>query len=188
MESRGAVFNQVLGITPWDAAEVEHRDRALLWIDSGTSLWRGPGSTLADPVLCCYFVIVSDDGSAMLLIDHVKSGCRLPPGGHVEVDEDPRDTVCRECREELALPALFHPVFGDKPFFVTFTVGTTTQLFCTLWFVLADPGADPRPDSMEIGGVHWVSIGSDAEWPDAAYDPHIDRFRAKLADRLSTEG
>jgi 8-oxo-dGTP pyrophosphatase MutT (NUDIX family) len=52
-------------------------------------------------------VPVGADGR-ILLVDHVNAGLWLPPGGHVEVDEDPGLTARREIQEELGLG------FGQK--------------------------------------------------------------------------
>ena len=42
-------------------------------------------------------------------MDHKKAELWLPSGGHVEIDEDPTDTVTRECMEELSVAADFGP-------------------------------------------------------------------------------
>jgi 8-oxo-dGTP pyrophosphatase MutT (NUDIX family) len=47
-----------------------------------------------------------------MLVDHIKAGCWLLPGGHVDDGEDPRVTVVREAEEELAIAARFHPGLG----------------------------------------------------------------------------
>ena len=52
-----------------------------------------------------YFVPVDARNRCLLLGDHRKSGLWLPPGGHVEDGEDPRDTVSREAAEELRIDA-----------------------------------------------------------------------------------
>ena len=46
--------------------------------------------------------VILDDGR-VLLIDHPKLGWWLPPGGHVEPNEDPVQAVRREVREEVGL-------------------------------------------------------------------------------------
>lgn len=39
----------------------------------------------------------------VLLVDHPRYGCWLPVGGHVELDEDPEQTLYREIAEETGL-------------------------------------------------------------------------------------
>ncbi|WP_198139660.1 NUDIX domain-containing protein [Candidatus Orientia mediorientalis] len=43
----------------------------------------------------------------MLLVDHKKALLWLPSGGHVEIAEDPKTTIERECLEELNVTADF---------------------------------------------------------------------------------
>jgi 8-oxo-dGTP diphosphatase len=44
-------------------------------------------------------VVLRDQYGRILLVDHVNAGLWLPPGGHVEPDEDPEVTARREARE-----------------------------------------------------------------------------------------
>lgn len=55
----------------------------------------------------------------ILLVDHKKAELWLPSGGHVEIDEDPTDTVIRECMEERSVAAEF---WSKKSVFITQTV------------------------------------------------------------------
>lgn len=41
--------------------------------------------------------------NAVLLHVHSKLGIWLPPGGHIELDEDPNETAIREAKEETGL-------------------------------------------------------------------------------------
>lgn len=43
------------------------------------------------------------NGDAVLLRFHDKHDAWLPPGGHVELDEDPTETAVREAKEEVGL-------------------------------------------------------------------------------------
>jgi 8-oxo-dGTP pyrophosphatase MutT (NUDIX family) len=45
------------------------------------------------------YVVLRDQYGRILLVDHVNAGLWLPPGGHVEPDEDPEVTARREARE-----------------------------------------------------------------------------------------
>ena len=42
-------------------------------------------------------------GNKVLLIKHKKLGIWVPPGGHIELDEDPNETALREAKEETGL-------------------------------------------------------------------------------------
>lgn len=49
----------------------------------------------------------------VLLMDHKKAELWLPPGGHVEPGENPRETVRREAKEKLGIDAEF-PLTGQS--------------------------------------------------------------------------
>lgn len=48
----------------------------------------------------------------VLLILHKKLGLWLPPGGHIELDEDPEEALLREIREECGMEV---SIWGEKP-------------------------------------------------------------------------
>ncbi|MEU4312510.1 NUDIX domain-containing protein [Nocardia sp. NPDC024068] len=50
-------------------------------------------------------------GQARILI---KAGLWLPPGGHVEPDEHPARTACREVAEELGITVDLTPVSAPR--------------------------------------------------------------------------
>lgn len=43
------------------------------------------------------------NGDAVLLRKHDKSGTWLPPGGHIELDEEPAEAALREVKEEVGM-------------------------------------------------------------------------------------
>lgn len=164
-------------ISPLDEIEARHIEAALAWLDSGADLCRVAKPATPDPHLVSYFVLVDQDH--LLLVDHVNAGLWLPTGGHVEPNEDPRDTVVREVFEELGLEAAFlHP----DPVFVTVTrtVGRTAgHTDMSLWFVLRGRrGDDLDVDTSEFRSVRWFHL---AEIPQDRTDPHLARFVQKLA-------
>jgi 8-oxo-dGTP diphosphatase len=63
-----------------------------------------------DYTTTCYIV----HNSKVLLRMHDKYGILLPPGGHVELDEDPIQAITREVREEtgLDIELIGYPVQG----------------------------------------------------------------------------
>ena len=130
--------------------------------------------------LVSYVVPVAADGR-ILLVDHVNAGLWLPPGGHVEVDEDPALTARREIQEELGL--------GDaglsrSPIFLTITrtVGQDHgHRDVSLWYVLACTGDEElRPDAGEFHAVRWWTRDELAVADLGRFDPHLFRFLAAL--------
>lgn len=184
MDSRGVVAELVDGVVPLDEHERADRTATAKWVRSGAPLFRGGGP---DKHLCVYFVLLDEARRTVLLADHVKSGLWLPPGGHVDDDENPRATVVREAAEELGIDAAFHPSFGDDPLFltVTETVEVPSHLDVTFWFLLAgDQDMRLEPDPREAREVRWFALDEPAQWAHHRFDPQIGRFRAKLLSRL----
>ena len=51
------------------------------------------------------------NGNTVLLRMHDKSGAWFPPGGHIELDEDPEEAAIREVKEEVGLQV---ELIGDR--------------------------------------------------------------------------
>jgi len=94
-------------IKPFDPLEQSHIEQTLAWIDSGAPLFRTQKPDVPPKHLVSYFVLFDENAFKILLVDHKKAQLWLPPGGHVEVDEDPLETVKRECLEELKFTLIF---------------------------------------------------------------------------------
>ena len=185
---REAIRELVAGIRPLDGLEASDQAGTLEWITSGAQLFRTVPPDTPPKHLVSYFVPVDAENRCLLLGDHRKSGLCLPPGGHCEDGEDPRDTVTREAAEELQIDARFHTGLGaGTPLFLTVTptVGTPSHTDVSLWFVL-DVGmaAELRPDPREYEGVRWFGFDEERAWPGDVYDPHMHRFVRKLTAKL----
>ncbi len=165
----------IAAIAPLDAREVADQARALGWIDSGAELYRRAKPAVPRVHLVSYFLLM--DGSHVLLVDHINAGLWLPTGGHVEPEEDPADTVRRECVEELGCPAV---LLSDQPLFVTLTetVGATAgHTDVSLWFALrGDRTADYAYDQSEFRRVQWFTRD---DVPFERSDPELARFLTK---------
>ena len=175
-------------VHPADAQETADQAAIADWIESGLPLFRTAAPATPPKHLVAYFVPLDAAGRSVLLGDHVKSGLWLPPGGHVENGEDPRDTVERETLEELGIPASFHPHVGVRvPFFLTAnpTRGEQSHVDVSMWFVLeCRRDAELRPDPREFRSVRWYNIDEQLEWPADRFDPQMTRFIRKLKAAL----
>ena len=180
---RKLVADLVSAVRPFDEREAADQADILGWIASGQPLFRTVPPDEPPKHLVVYFVPVDSSRRCLLLGDHRKSGLRLPPGGHVEDGEDPRQAVTREAREELGIDARFRPrPGGDRPLFLTVTptTGPNRHLDVSLWFVLdVDRAAPLQPDPGEFSRVRWLGLGEDFAGGD--YDPEMHRFARKLA-------
>lgn len=172
MSLREDILNVVLQIDPFDDLETQHQRSAVDWIESGAGLFRTEKPAVPSKHLVSYFPIVDQDH--ILLVEHRNAGLWLPPGGHVDPDEHPRDTVIREAREELESEASFHL---DDPLFITCTetVGLTAgHTDVSLWYTLrGDRTDDIRFDITEFKSIRWFGLND------------LERFVEKLGRAVS---
>jgi len=182
------VLNLVQNIDPYDDLEREHIADILAWIQSSVNIYRIGKPDKPPKHLVSYFVLVDPDQQSMLLVDHIKAQLWLPSGGHVELGEDPKDTVVREAVEELGQKAVFLRG-NDKPFFatVTQTVGLTAgHTDVSLWYVLRGHVHERfNFDRREFNDVAWFSFEEILESSSIIFDPHMHRFTKKLMRYLT---
>ncbi len=173
---RAAIRRELESISPLDPLEQQHRTEALAWLDSGAPIFRTAKPATPPQHLVSYFAVV--DGESILLVDHKNAQLWLPPGGHVEVNEHPRDTVAREVREELGF-APSHEIAAPLMVTCTTTVGLTSgHTDVSLWYVVNAPRSQPMVyDAQEFHGIRWFGF---SEAPLNRSDPHLERFMRKL--------
>ncbi|WP_068467561.1 NUDIX hydrolase [Candidatus Protochlamydia phocaeensis] len=169
----------VSALTPLDQVEKEHIDFVLRWIESGSELFRTQKPATPATHLVSYFVVVSPEREKILLVDHKKASLWLPPGGHVEPGEHPKETVRREVKEELGIEAEF---LFDAPILLTVnqTFGNVAQhTDVSLWYVIqADPDHRFNYDQEEFHQIRWFDLSA---IPLSRTDPHLPRFIQKMA-------
>jgi 8-oxo-dGTP pyrophosphatase MutT (NUDIX family) len=169
------IRDEIASLIPFDASESRDIATCLAWIDSGAELFRVAKPATPPMHLVSYFAVI-DDGH-ILLVDHRNARLWLPPGGHVEPGEHPRQTVARELQEELGFAAP-HPI--EAPLFVTVTttVGLTAgHTDVSLWYVVrASRHQSIQFDEGEFVGIRWFPFD---EVPLERTDPHMKRFLAK---------
>jgi 8-oxo-dGTP diphosphatase len=171
----------VSAIKPFDTAEEEHQKTILEWIDSGEPLCRINKPATPPMHLVSYFTLYDPIQERILLVDHKKAGLWLPPGGHVEPDELPKNAAHRELKEELGLEL---KLFSEDPLFVTVTETTEEppkHTDVSLWYVyLWDSTIELSYDTSEFHAVHWFPM---SELPTNRADPNLERFCQKLRHR-----
>jgi 8-oxo-dGTP diphosphatase len=176
-------------VSPLDARERLDQADILRWVQSGAPLFRTVPPKTPPQHLAVYFALFDEANRALMLVDHVKAGCWLLPGGHVDDGEDPRTTVVREAREELGINVRFHEHLGEHPFFlsVTQTRGPHSHTDVTMWFVLHGDRAEAMtPDPGEFRGTEWFGLDEPVDWSASHFDPHMARFVTKLSAALVT--
>jgi 8-oxo-dGTP pyrophosphatase MutT (NUDIX family) len=182
MENVSAIYKQIFqivsNISPLDKLEKQHISSTLSWIKSGASIFRIQKPDIPSKHLVVYFVLWDRKAHKVLLVDHKQAGLWLPTGGHVEIDEDPKETVLRECKEELNYQAEFyfeHPLFLTSTTTVGLTAGHTDV---SMWYVLKGDHQDSYEfDRGEFNDIRWFRLD---EIPYHLSDPHMRRFIQKL--------
>lgn len=182
--SRQAVYDLLSVIEPHDSLEKEHLDGVLIWVESGADMYRIKKPDVPPKHLVSYFTLYDTKADRFLLVDHRLSGLWLPSGGHVEIDEDPRRTVIRECKEELGIEAEFLSI---KPQMVTVTqtIGQGEHIDVSLWYALkGDVEMELDWDEREFKGIKWWSRPEIESYGVENFDPHFMRFIEKIKKEI----
>lgn len=179
---RHAIEHLVSDIIPFDSLEDRHIQETLQWIRSGEQIFRLKKPDIPPQHLVSYFLLLDEEAQKILLVDHKKAQLWLPSGGHVDEGEHPRQTVIRECGEELAIDADF---WQEDPLFITITptVGLTAgHTDVSLWYVLKGNHTQVYAfDEEEFHTVQWFAFDA---IPYEKADPHLPRFMGKLKTYL----
>lgn len=183
---RFAIHRLISGILPWDQQERDHIDFALNWINSGVEIFRLAKPDIPNIHLVVYFCVIDQKNKEMLLVDHKNSGLWLPPGGHVEFGEHPKEAVKREAKEELGMDAHF---LYEEPLFLTKTetVGNTAgHTDISLWYTLKEKkNTSFSFDRQEFNDAAWF------KWDNVPFDrtdPHMQRFVSKIKTKMGVCG
>ncbi len=175
---RSQIHQIVSSMSPLDELEQDHIRFVLDWIESGSEIFRIEKPATPDIHLVAYFVIASTEMDQVLLVDHKKAELWLPPGGHVDPGEDPKETVRREAKEELGIDVEF---LFDEPILLTVTkmVGNVAKhTDVSLWYLLTgDPHRTLDYDPDEFNQIRWFTID---EIPFEKSDPHMKRCIQKM--------
>ena len=178
---REMIRELIAAIAPYDSLEREQVEDAAVWIDSGVEIFRIEKPDVPPKHLVSYFVLLDND--KLLLIDHKKAQLWLPPGGHVEKNEHPTDTVKREIQEELSLNADF---IVEVPFFITQNKTVNTDAGHTdvsLWYLLRGNSEEViHYDIGEFNGYRWFSFEEIESMGSSIFHPDLGRFMGKLRD------
>lgn len=184
---RNQILKEVQQIVPFDELEQSHIDDVVAWIKGPDDIFRIEKPDNPPKHLVSYFVVYDPKTQKIMLIDHIKANAWLPSGGHVEIDEHPRDTVVREAEEELELRANFD-VIGDTPGFITVTQtrGHGTHTDVSLWYVISgDSTTRFNYDANEMRGYKWLTFDEILAMDERQLDPHMKRFAGKFAQMIT---
>ena len=178
MTIRNQIKKIIKSIQPYDRQERDDLYFTSEWIDSGVEIFRISKPANPDIHIVAYFLLIDPVSKKILLVDHKKATMWIPAGGHIEVDEHPKETVKREIVEELGIEANF---FLEDPFFLTISKTSGTVQIHTdiaLWYLLK--GGEKLKylyDQEEFHGIKWFSLD---EIPFEKAEPHLKRCISKL--------
>lgn len=176
---------EIESISAFDSLEREHLVDTLNWVHIDDNIYRGHKPDYPKKHLVCYFVPVDLSAKKILLVDHRKACLWLPPGGHVEFNEHPKDTVIRESVEELRIIPDF--VYNTS-FFITQTetVGKTPKhTDVTLWYLIkGDSDLSYNYDNQEFTDCRWFGFN---DLPYFRCEKHLSRFVTKLENYLDNK-
>lgn len=183
LESKQLFTRLIRSIIPLDSQEHDDIQQTLSWIAQEDLIFRIQPPDFPKRHLVVYFVVWDLKEKKILLVDHKKAKKWLPTGGHIECNEDPLDTVKRECIEELNVSL---PLLTSQPFFLSLhhtECSDTTHEDVVLWYVLeGDSKKNYDFDAQEFFQIQWYALD---QIPYAKADLHIKRFLEKWLSQES---
>jgi 8-oxo-dGTP diphosphatase len=172
-----AIVSTLSSLTAFDDIEAAHLAEILAWLQSTADIYRRAKPSTPDRHLAVYCVPVDINERKVFLGHHLGARRWLPPGGHVDTGEHPRNAAIRECGEELGVvPDLYR----DSPILVSVetTLGADSHTDVTLWFAFDCSTTVPLSlTETEFNEQRWV-LFDDVAGLDT--NPNLNRFLAKL--------
>lgn len=108
--------------------------------------------------LCVFFLPYNPKTKKVFLVHHKKADKWVSPGGHIEKNETPADTLKRELQEELGfvlkkslLPILFATTIIDKP-------NIPCKFHYDVWYILPTDGKEFLVNNREFYASQWLSL------------------------------
>lgn len=181
-QMRATITHIVQNLSPFDNEEKRDRTDVLEWIASGQEIFHLEKPATPPKHLVSYGTVIDPQNRLILLGEHNKSQLKLPPGGHLDLNEHPADAAQRELVEETGLSL---PFFCADPLFlsVTETVNLPiNHIDVSFWYVFkGDANQVFDYDKEEFSGFTWHPI--DKAFDDRV-DPSFHRFCYKLRQYL----
>lgn len=109
---------------------------------------------------CCYFLPYNPATKEIFIIHHKKSGLWLAPGGHIDKDENPMQTLNREIEEELGIKNKITEKIN--PFLLTITPINNPVQPCKehfdIWYRFSTDGSEFNVDPKEFNETRWLGV------------------------------
>lgn len=109
--------------------------------------------------ICVFFLPYDAQSKQVFLGHHIKSGLWLPPGGHIEENESPSQTVIREAQEELGIELNQKDM---KLIDLSVTDITLKKYSCQrhydIWYLIPMRSTELNPSNKEFHSGEWMSV------------------------------
>lgn len=108
---------------------------------------------------CVFFLPIYQKTKSIYLVHHIKADDWIPPGGHIDKDETPIQTVKRECFEELQHEPDEKKI---KLFDLTIKKINNPRVLCKIhydfWYLVPTEKINFNFDRGEFYNAKWVNI------------------------------
>lgn len=113
-----------------------------------------------DEHTCAFFIPINTKSKSIYLVHHIKADDWIPPGGHIELNEHPIDTVVREFGEELnhKITKRQISVFDLSIKDVSDNPRNPCSLHFDFWYLVDVPKKDFKYLEKEFYGAGWHTI------------------------------
>lgn len=177
---RNLIIDEINLIEPFDDIEKKYINESIKWIKETESIFRVKYPNDPHKHLVTAYIIYDQNQKKFLLFKHVNAQMWLPGGGHVEINEHPKDAVMREMKEEINMNANFivnHPVFLS----VSQTVNENPPHIDVSLCYLIEGNANQKIDfdRKEFEGYNWYSVSEVANQnTDLGVKRFVEKFKA----------
>jgi len=93
------LINEIIKLKNKSHVDQRILDKVIDFISSEKQIVKSEG---ANNHIGTFFLPINRKTKSIYLVDHIKAKMWIPPGGHIEQNELPEDTVIREFEEELS--------------------------------------------------------------------------------------
>lgn len=107
-----------------------------------------------------FFLPIHVSSKSIFLVNHIKAGGWIPPGGHLEERETPLETAIRECQEELS----YKPKREEIELFdlsitpIRNKRSAPCRTHFDIWYLIYTRKQDFIFDKREFHGVSWFNV------------------------------
>lgn len=109
---------------------------------------------------CSFFLPIDLQNKSIYLVDHIKAGSWIPPGGHIDLHESPVATVVREFKEELGWTLTDEKIslFDLTISYIKSPPGRLCKVHYDFWYAVFIDQKNFAYEKREFNAVGWFSV------------------------------